>query len=258
MKHFRVLLTTLALVSGLAASRATAQVTVQRLNFSLLADHQIELIHATDVLTNERTAIQTALVTTGNVMRALRYEMFGTNWATNFPAAELVREVNLVTGAEGIFMREGTRQTNVSAYFGGSAANDFTGQVDAAVPALQNNFSPNTPLRNGHLFFRASATTSNLQNSETFFFISLNTTNLKFNVFGFGETEPMSVRGRFNGTLVSNTVDRFAAQGIGSLYYNSSTNLFPPPFDGIITNAGPTHGMFSTGVPVYLPLTDGP
>jgi hypothetical protein len=130
---------------ALAASALHAQTSIQRLSFSLIGEYQTNIYYtnadnSAGPLTNEDSLIRTVLVSTGNVIKALAVDLEGTNYST-WTGSELVREVNLTNGNEGIFLRKAGNQTNVSSFFGLSCSNNFTGELTNEFPALNTNLA---------------------------------------------------------------------------------------------------------------------
>jgi len=128
---------------ALAAGGLHAQTSIQRLTFSLLGEYQTNIFYTNSdnpPLTNEDSRTHTILIGTGSVIKALAVDLEGTNYST-WTGSELVREVNLTNGNEGIFLRKAGNQTNVSSFFGGSYSNNFTAGLSNAFPALNNNFA---------------------------------------------------------------------------------------------------------------------
>ena len=256
MKQTRFLLAVVLCLAGLAPGGAFAQpVSVQRVGFSLLVDYQHDLTNA--VATN--AFIQDALVATGNVARAVKLE-FGED-ETNWSATALVREVNLTNGAEGLYLRGNGVQTNVSEFFsnalGASFTADFTSGTTNFFPALTNDFDPATPIYRGSIRVGAGGHT-NYITTETFHAVAFNTSNMKFNLIGFGTASLHRVAGRMDGVIYAANIEQFTAQGLGTLYFNAGTNIFGTGTVPPITNSGVAHGTFWTGPPVFLVLTNGP
>jgi hypothetical protein len=237
-------------------------VSVQRIGVNLTILYQADnfVTNSAMTVTNEASFIRTAYIDTGDITRCIRLD-WGPNW-TNWVGAFLVREVNLATGAEGIFLRINGRQTNVSWYFtnlfGASYSNNFSSQVSNWFPAFTNNFTPTFPLEHGSVVTRDTGATTNYSREETFVFSSFNSTNIKFNLLGLGPSVPCRVSGRLNGTLYSSTIDQFSAFVVGTLLHNVGTNRQDSP--GVPGNfvSGTAEGYFTTSVPVYLGITNGP
>jgi len=266
MKQIRIWVVIVVCLFGFATNRASAQmpIAVEHLYFSFFNDYEDDEFFTNSAQVNEISLIRTAAVITGNVDRALYYEEGGPEW-TNMAGMELVREVNLTNGAEGIYLRGFGRQTNVSQFFtnalGISYTDHFTGEVTNEFPGLTNNFDPELPLQRGSKVFRTGQTTfTNSIRTETMFFISMNATSMKFNFVGYGPVLEHPVIGRLTpgGTLYSNNVESFTVHGVGTMYDTGGTNVFYLPGVPPVTNTGPIYGTFWSGDPFFLALTNGP
>ncbi len=262
MNYMRTLAAMLACCAALCVQRSSAQVAAQRIGLDLTIHYQTDLFvtNVAAMATNEASLIRPAYVDANDVIRAIRLD-WGPN-VTNWYGSTLLREVNLATGAEGIFLRLNGKQTNVSSYFtnifGPSYSNDFKSQVLDWFPAMTNDFTVPLPLERGVVRFRPAGATTNYTLSEDFFFSSFNSTNIKFNLVGFGVVTPAVVTGRLNGVFYSNVVDEFNATMLGTLQHNLGTNLQNKPGVPSDFAGGTAIGFFGVGKPVYLAITNGP
>ena len=293
MNKIRFSLFAVAAALILAASGLQAQTSIQRLTFSLLAEYQTNTFFTNSAnpagpLTNEESRIRTVLIATGNVVKALAVDLDGSS-STTWNGAELVREVNLTNGTEGIFLRKAGNQTNVSSFFGGSYSNNFTGELTNEFPALNtnfaigftntitnvvtnggftniftnvftnsfpssfsNNFNLETPLvRGSRLMTGPTNTTTNFVRTAGLYFISLNTTNLKFNLVAVGDGAVANVAGRISGTRYELPVNFQHLGTAGSFYLNTTTNIFDTGTGAPVYMTGPIHGSFSTTTPTF-------
>ena len=246
-----------ALLLTLTATPARAQVAAQRIILSLVSYDQDDATNSNATVTNQDLTIGTAMVTGGNIARAISYDVFGPGRWTNVIGASLWREVNLATGAEGIYLRFGAYQTNVSRFFtnasGNFYTNDFTGEVTNFYAGLTNNFIPDNPIHHGTIHNGPGGETSSFVRSHGFFFFSVATTNLQLNLLATGFITPTNIAGRYLGTRYAGTVDMIGGNGMGTFLFNGSTNIFdvkglePPSY-----HTGSAQGAFSTGPPVFL------
>jgi hypothetical protein len=257
----------------LTAGGLRAQTSIQRLTFTLLAQYQKNIFYTNTAnpggpLTNEFSVIRTVLITAGNVVKALAVDVGGTNW-TNWAGSALVREVNLIDGTEGIFLRKGGDQTNVSSFFGGSFSNNFTAELTNAFPGATNNFqgltnniidnetnnsAPQLQLDRGWRIMPENDPTNittNFDITAGVYYISVNTTNLKFSLVAVGDGSVTNVAGNIDGTLYQRVINYQFLGSAGTFYLNLTTNVFdsgtnPPEF-----YTGPLRGTFGTTAPWF-------
>jgi len=239
----------------LAAGGLHAQTSIQNLTFSLLAQYQTNIIGTNTE--NQDDRIHTILITTHSVIKAIAVDLQGTNW-TNYGSGELVREVNLTNGHEGIFLHiNGTNQTNVSSFFGGSFTNNFMGALTNEFPGATNNFVPPFLLDRGTILASGSTLTTNFIRTAGIYYLSLNTTNLKLNLVGVGDGYVTNLTGTLDGTVYERPIDWQYLGTAGTFYINMATNFFdlgtnPPEFV-----SGPIRGTFTTTQPGFS-LIPGP
>ena len=220
------------LLSALGAGRASAQVSIQPLGFafSVYFEHDDVVTNAAGTATNISAGFRNVVIDTGNVTRAILYDLLGPDKWTNWEGAELLREVDLATGDEGIFVRVGTVQSNVSYMFtnewGASYSNCFTAEATNAFPALTNAFAVANPFFHGSAVYTPSKTVINEPRSHTYFFASLNTTNLKFNFLATGFQTAQTVAARLGGTNYSRSIECGGGGGLGTIYFNGTANIF--------------------------------
>jgi hypothetical protein len=254
---------------ALAAGGLHAQTSIQRLTFSLVGEYQTNIFFTNSdnpPLTNEDSRICPILVTAANVIKALAVDLEGTNYAT-WTGSELVREINLTNGNEGIFLRKAGNQTNVSSFFDGSYSNNFTAGLSNAFPALTNNISgltndiyastgnpsPEVELEQGwRRMSDPTNITTNFVSTAGLYFISFNTTNLKFNLVGAGDGVATNVAGRNDGTLYERTnIHSMYLGTAGAFYLNTATNIYNTGTNPPVYVTGPMHGTFSVGQPWF-------
>lgn len=156
------------------ATNALAQTSIQRLHFSLLAYYQKDVFTtntstSAGPLTNQYSTLRNILIGTGNIVKAMAVDLDGTNTATNnWRGSELVREVNLVDGTEGIFLRKNGSQTNVSSFFGITYSNNFQAGLFAGFPLVANGFTNVTyPVGNLATNLETNAFTNVIVNTNT-------------------------------------------------------------------------------------------
>jgi hypothetical protein len=250
---------------ALSAGGLHAQTSFQRLTFSLIGEYQTNVFYTNSdnpPLTNEDSLIRTVLVGTGNVIKALAVDLEGTNYST-WTGSELLREVNLTNGNEGIFLRKAGNQTNVSSFFGLSFSNNFTGELTNEFPALNTNLPNvfiNTITNGTNVFtdvftssFTFTNTTTNMITSDSF-------TNIFTNVFTNSFTNSFSNNFSIESLLVhgwrrmsgpTNTTTNFVSTA--GLYFISlnTTNLkfnLVGVGDGVATDvAGHINGTLYEG-----------
>jgi len=245
------------IATGVAVGHAQAQVARQTLTFVLSGQYQTNAIHPGAGYTNEHKFIKTVYFSTANIRKALALDHAGTDW-TNLYDTDLVREIeftNGLSGREGIFLYRSSPPTNVnvSSNFSLNFTNNFTQDVAGAFPGA-TNFGVNNTVSGG-VFTRDSTNTNSLV-SAGLFSISLYTTNLQFNLIGYGTTTETNLLASHDGVRYSGPVQRLQVlTGVGTFGLNVSTNFFENSIVGAPnTNfvSGPAHGYFGTAAPVFL------
>jgi hypothetical protein len=258
---------------ALASSGLHAQTSIQRIGISLVGEYQTNTFYTNAAYpdgpwTSEFAYIRPVLVTTANVIRAMAVDMLGTNY-TIWNGSELVREVNLTNGSEGIFLRKGNNQTNVSSFFGGSYSNNFMAGLSNAFPALTNNISglstnvyptTNTPIPQTLLYHGwlrrpdptdTTNTTNDFVSTGGLYFISFNTTNIKFNLVAVGDGSVTKVTGHVDGTLYETNIDSEYLGTAGTFYLNTASNIYDTGTNLPTYYTGPMRGTFNTGKPSF-------
>lgn len=259
MKRIRFLLGGLVLLLCMTAMNARAQSAYQYLTFSVLGQYNIATNDIPSEPTETELKRELVMFTSTNIVKAIAVDAFGLPGWTNWSAARLLRRINLVTGAESIYLNKGgTNEVDVSSYFGTSYLSNFTSGVISAFPAATNNFGPNNPNPYGLLY---SGTPTNHLTAAGLFFISLTTTNLKMNLVGvnfsyLANGALTNYSGDQSGTNYSGVVvERETISVIGDFSWTRSTNIFD--VDTATTNAfysGPARGTVMVGVPAYSKL----
>jgi hypothetical protein len=167
--RFRFLMAAVAFL--LTTGGLSAQTSIQKITISLLGDYQRNFYftntsNASEPLTNYNSRVYEVLVSTPNVIRSIATDLLGTQWA-QWSGADMVREVNLTNGNEGIFLRKNGQQVNVSSYFAGSFSNNFTGQLTNAFPGVNSsNLTTVTFSTNGVTDFVSYLDTNDVTNLE--------------------------------------------------------------------------------------------
>jgi hypothetical protein len=212
-------------------------------------------VPADPTVTNEY--LHLLLITSANVVKAIAVDQFGTPGWTNWSAAGLLRRVNLVTGEERVYLNiGGTNETDVSSYFSGSYAGNFTSGISNAFPAAASNFNANNPNPLQPLF---SGVPTNHLASAGLFFISLNTTNLKMNLIGanfsyLGNGAITKYAGSQKGTNYSGEVENEVISVVGTFSWTRSTNIFDVVPGTNTFYSGPARGTVTVRAPSYSPL----
>lgn len=270
--RFRFLTAAVALLLMAGGVQAQTPTSVQRISISLFGEYQTNQFFTNAMnLTNENAKLHDVLIATGNVIKAIAVDLDGTNW-TNWAGASLVREVNLTNGNEGIFLRLGGKQTNVSSFFDGSFSNNFTAGLTNFFPGATNGMSgltnningstnnpnPSFQLVQGWLRMTSLTNfTTNFTKTAGLYFISLNTTNVKFNYVaaGGGSVSTVSAPG---GTIKARINSEVIA-GAGAFFLNGGTNIFDMGAVEASFFTGPMRGTIIVGAPYYAgSITNGP
>jgi len=247
-----------AALAGLAfPQNLRAQTSIQQLNFTLLCEYQTNTFHTNisdtfGSLTNEHSGIQDILIAPHGVLKAIAVDLFGTNW-TNWTYGHIVREVNLTTGNEGIFIRTPSGdQTNVSSFFGGTFSNNFTAGITNMFPGSTNNFQPSFQADRGWIF-QTSETNfeTNYIRTAGLYALSLNTTNMKINFVAAGDGTITNVSGYTGGVLYEHPVNTEYIGAAGVFYLNVTTNVFNMGSNPPVYLTGIVRGSISVAQPVF-------
>jgi hypothetical protein len=264
------LIVSLAICLTAATHRAHGQIAQQNLSFSVVGQFQTNYYstNTTTQTTNETAAIGGVMIVTSYVVKAIAIDLAGTGW-TNWNGSKLLREINMNTGAEGIFLRKGNVQTNVSSFFGNSYSNEFRADVLNELGGFTNlvyyangieTNTTNSVYLGTFTTVSNNPTVTNRIQSAGLFSVSLNTTNMKFNMLAFGNTTGEILTGRLDGTYYARWVDTLSAAGVGNYSINLNTNLFFGRNLYETTNfvGGPAHGSFTCTGTSFSTLPGGP
>jgi hypothetical protein len=253
----------LGFVLALAASNGRAQTSLQPLSLSLLAGYQANsyTTNTTTDTTNETARLPGILIATGNIVRAIAVDLDGPT-STNWNGANLVREVNLTNGNEGIFLRKNGLETNVSSFFGLTFSNNLTAGLLAGFPGLTNfpgvsNVSPaNFELIHGSVVdFGATNATTNASRTSGLYSLSINTTNLKINLIGVGDGNLVEVSGQISGVPYKGKINTELVGCAGTFYLNLTTNIFDQGTNTLpFFVTGPLHGSLGLGQPRFAAI----
>jgi hypothetical protein len=260
MKRLRYLV--MALVLGLGfALRAPAQTVAQNLTISLICQYVTNDFTnnypALDI-TNRHQEIVTVLIDTANLVKAMAIDLEGrtnsdnaTNWL-QWAGAAIVLEQNMITTNQGIFLRKGLKQTNVSPFFGSSFTNLFS--QDISTVFVGTNYATSLPLLGGYSNTLDGASVTNFSTVGNLAYVNFSSSNTSFNLFGFSQGNLINVFGRSSGTLYSNTVNRSLITGAGTFSLNVTTNVYLDPSTNTVPAyyTGIAHGTVNVNAPYFL------
>ncbi len=112
---------------------ARAQSAYQYITFSVLAQYETATNNVPSEPTLTNLTHDLVMFTTTNIVKAIAVDAFGTPGWTNWSKAKLLRRINLVTGAESIYLNKGTtNEVDVSSYFSGTSVSNFTTGIAGA------------------------------------------------------------------------------------------------------------------------------
>ena len=237
--------------------------------------------HATNDLLTQNGLLDTVIVNSANIVKAIALDKFGTNWVDWNPA-DICYEMNLNTGNQGIYLVQnspsGFKQTNISSYFG-NFTNMFSEQ--AASVFLGTNYAVGTnfatgstnstlPVIGGWSYYKGT-TNFNITNiptstdfvfSDNLAYLTLATSNLSFSLFGLSQGSLVDVGGYYNKTLYGTSVSGIKADeayitGAGTFFLNATTNIYRSTLPSSIPDAnffvsGLAHGTVYVMKPYYL------
>jgi hypothetical protein len=293
MKQIRLFSAALGVCLIIAPASLRAQYAQQTLTFSLLGQY----MYPTNILViSNRTSagttntefygdqvVNTVLITTGNVIKALAVDEEGTNWV-KWIDAYLVLRTSLLDSSQAIYLTMGSGRTftnlNVSKYFNGSFSNNFTLDAPYFYGGLTNGFLVNMDATNysgwsNPLYATTSTnhttatnhstvTVTNFGNSynhaaAVLQYLSFSTTNLAFNLIGTslafagnGNCWTATLVERVSGTnrIYQIEVPVQTTTAVGAFFFNTTSNLY-----GVVgTNipayfSGPVRGTFALSAP---------
>ncbi|HZM02600.1 MAG TPA: hypothetical protein VFC44_06220 [Candidatus Saccharimonadales bacterium] len=251
----------------LAAGQVQAQISFQTIGISFLAQYQTNMVHpnADNTATNIDAYAPNILITTGNVIKAIAVDLAGEKWTT-WAGSHLVREINLATTNEGIFLRKGALQTNVSQYFGGFS-NNFTGSLASHFPIVANfanqmnagagaNYQPPIEVGRGIIYERPGTNTVDYSSAFGLHSLAFSTTNLQFNLVGTSSEFYKTVSGRSDGTTYQQRVKWGTITFSGIFSINVTTNIFDSGTNTLpVFLGGPIHGTLALSPAVFSSIT---
>lgn len=287
--RFRFAIAALACILSSVALRA--QTALQRMTFSLQGQYQTNIFSTnSDNLTNVLSDIHTIRIGTGELIKALAIDLEGTNW-TKFNGGNLYYAINLTNGLEGMILRNGTNEADVSSFFQGSFSNNFTALLTNEFPSLNGetnlamvftnvvtNISTNGGVTNifTNVFTNSTAAVPNTIAIETplyhgwrrqqsdlivntnfsvtsgLYFFSFSTTNLKFNLLGVGPGASSNLVRTVDGTTYSFTNLTSEFVGTaGAFYLNVASNNYSLESNTYYFVTGPMHGSIGVGGPSF-------
>jgi hypothetical protein len=273
---FRIFIAVMALHLGM--SGVQAQISVQRLTFSLVGQYQTNIVVTTAPSSTNWTElhpiIRPILITTENVIKAMAVDISGTNFR-DWTGGSLIREVDLGTGEEGIFLRKGPNLTNVSSYFGATYLSNFTAGIANGFPGYTNNISdqpttnlitgsegpiPQTTVYRGYLYSNAPDTIeTNYLKTTALHYISFNTANVKFNLVAVGQGNATNITGTVGATHYKTAITWENSGCAGTFYLNITTNIYTNGGTNVPARfiTGPMQGSFHTQEPAFSPKAFG-
>jgi hypothetical protein len=274
MNNMRYLFLLLAFGFGLCAPRAQGQTTHQNMTFSIICQYVTNFVNITNATTQAVTSFEqldTVILNTANVAKAIAVQKFTTNWAQWYPAT-IFYEVNLNTGNQGIYLQREGLQTNVSDFFG----NNFTNMFSQNATSVFNttNYATSLPLGGDKNDNTALAITNITQfaNLAYLSFVATNTntvannTNMAFDLFGYSQGQIVLVGGYLDGQLYERYLPEGEIVGAGTFTLNLTTNFYGVTIHnytnglGVVTTnygslqtnyTGVAHGTVYIGPPVY-------
>jgi hypothetical protein len=255
MNKMRCLFLALALGFGLCAQRVQAQTCEQAMTFSIICQYVTNGITTTNPTTKIATqhpSLQTVLINSGNLVKAMAIDLLGTNWA-KWAGATIEYEVNLSTGNQGIFLRLDGKQTNVSSFFGNSFSNMFSQNVSNVF--VGTNYAASLPL-GGDDNDQSGMMITNANFSGNLAYLNFASSNTTFNIFGYSQGPVILDTGILDRVRYGRYVQQAEIVGAGSFSLNVTTNVYLIP----TTNGTPAyytgvaHGTLFVGKPYYIPV----
>jgi hypothetical protein len=278
MNKVRFLFAVVCAAFILVGRQAQAQTTIQYMSFYLVGNYQTNIVttNADGTQTNSHLYTPQFLVNGVNLVKALAVDAVGTKW-TNWAGAYLLREVNLINGHEGIYLRIDGVQTNVSQYFQDSYSNNFTYGLTNAFPAVTNfdavtnsvtltngdivttntNLIPDPEINRGWLYQGSVTNGTNFGAHYGLHYISFHTSNLQFNLIGTSYGLRTPVAQRIDGTLYEQDILSETITSSGLFLLNTTTNIYGQGENPQIFVGGPIHGTLHIGPPILTSI-EGP
>jgi hypothetical protein len=256
MKKMRCLFLVLALGFGLCAQRVQGQVSEQLMTFSIVCQYVTNSLTVTNSKTQVVThndSIQTVILNTGNVVKAVVLQKFGTNWMSWAPAS-ILYEINLLTGNEGIYLRHAGIQTNISDLFGNSFTNMFSQNVNSVF--IGTNSPTSLPL-GGDLNDENPENVTNIDRFANLAYLTFSTSNIAFNLFGYSQGNIVHGSGYLDHVLYARYLPVGQVFGAGTFSLNLTTNIYrvTTPDGSPATNyTGVAHGSVYLGTAYFLPI----
>ncbi len=253
MKNMRCLFLILALGFSLGAPRAQGQTASQVMTFSLVCQYVTNFVTVTNQTTGDVTyysQLETVVVNTANIAKAIAIQKFGTNWSLWSPA-DIFYQVNMTNGASGIYLGKENKYTNISDLFGSSLTNFFSQNVDTVFTGT--NYASSLPL-GGNLNDESPAMFTNINRFANLASVTFGTSNFSFSLFGYSQGNLTHATGYLDGQLYQYYLPVGQITGAGTFSLNLTTNVFlVPTTNGTPTNyAGIAHGTIYLGAARFL------
>jgi hypothetical protein len=261
MKQMRFYLLILALGFGLCAQRVQAQTSEQVMTFSVICQYATNYLITTNTQTGATAQYieqNTVILDSANIAKAIAVDLLRTNW-TLWAGAQLCYEVNLATGNQGIFMRLGAKQTNVSQFFTNifspyAYSNIFSQNLSSVFTVTNYTSLPVGVFGTNYV----KSTTTNFYGSfsDNLAYLTFTSSNMSFNLFGYSQGTVVDGSGYLDGTLYSQYLTEAEIAGAGTFNLNVSTNIFLVP----TTNGTPAfyngvaHGTVFVQRPFFLAI----
>jgi hypothetical protein len=255
MKKMRCLFLVLALGFGLCAQRVQGQTSEQVMSFSIICQYVTNyytFTNSTTKVVNQYLLLDTVILNSANLAKAMAVDLLNTNWI-QWAGAEICYEVNLANGNQGIFLRLGSKQTNVSSFFGNSFTNAFSQNVSNVFSGT--NYATSLPL-GGNNNDQGGTTITNSNFSGNLAYLTFVSSNMSFNLFGYSQGPVVHGSGYLDGQLYEQYLPEPEIAGAGTFTLNVTTNVFlVPTSNGTPTNyTGVAHGTVFVQQPFFLPI----
>jgi len=227
------------------------------MSFSVLCQYVTNYSSTTNLTTQVVThyvALETVLLNSANLVKAMAIDLLNTNW-TQWAGAAIVYEVNMANGAQGIYMRLDGRQTNVSSFFGNNLTNIFSQNVNNVFTG--SNYATSLPL-GGNDNDQSNTEVTNVNFSGNLAYLTFASGNVSFDLFGYSQGPVVHGSGYLDGKLYERYLQEAEIVGAGTFTLNVTTNIYLiATTNGTPTNyTGVAHGTVFLGVPYFL--TNGP